>query len=406
VEGRVEGPRGITHQYHIVGCHWVPDFDQLMTIDAIGNVATWNYNLGGLEIVRSIHVTEINESVIDLLGRRLITTSFEGDVRIWNPSSGGHIADIDTRSESQVTTVKFVAISGRTFLVTGGWSKNVSVYREIEPSVFELHGAFSGHEGDICAIGFEPGIGMIITGSVTGEVFGWSIEAKTIAPRRARLEDNTPVEAICVSDHYAFIGDSNGFLNVLSVPHLAKVMRKRGRTDPVPCAVSAIAIDSEHSVLLTGDTLGCVAIWHITIISSLSLVLGKTVPCHTAEVTKIEVIPREGLCATVGLNMAVRLWATETLECVGTFDSSSRWDVRDVTSWKRDSPIETGVDTAPMTSVVEGLREGSSKRNRTPASTASGSDRRRRTGQLIANQASANVQSAAKIPLATFAETA
>jgi WD40 repeat protein len=334
-EGRIEGPRGITHQYQIVGCHYTPDFDQLVSVDTIGNIATWSHATSQAQLVRSIQVTEINESVVDGNGRPLLTSSFEGQTHIWKPNYGGHNNQNESGNQSQVTTIKFLTFTGRNFLVTAGWSKVVSMYREIGPSQFILHRSHEGHQGDIRAIRFEPSGGLVVTRSVIGEVYAWPVDSR-ILPKKLKLPDESPVEVIMVIDHYVAVG-----VAVLGLPHPDHIlMRKRVRRDTVPVSVSAVNFIGDQRLLLTGDTLGYVTVWHLLTSGKFSATIGKAVHCHRGEITKIETVgPRGNFFATVGVDMAVRLWASGPMECVGTFAVGANWVLADMETWAITSPV-------------------------------------------------------------------
>jgi WD40 repeat protein len=104
--------------------------------------------------------------------------------------------------------------------------------------------------------------------------------------------------------------------------------------------VSAINFITDQGLLLTGDTLGYVTVWHLLTSGKFSATIGKAIHCHTGEITKIEIVgPRGNFCATVGVDMAVRLWASGSMECVGTFGVGANWVVADKRTWAIKSPV-------------------------------------------------------------------
>ncbi|OHT05309.1 EF hand family protein [Tritrichomonas foetus] len=338
VEGEVEGPRGITHQSAIVGIHYQPDFGQLLTVDSQANFMIWDYNTGHRKTIRTPKVDELCCAAIDQSGRKVITATFNGEISIWNPNSGGLIVTINDPSDSQISVVRHFTMNGRQFLLTAGWSKVVSLYQEVTPANFELMNQFRGHTSDITAAILDPN-GWIITGSVTGEIFVWPIDMAT-KPRKVLLDCDTPVECMTTIEYLLFVGDSDGILTVFSLPNLEQVMTFKAHLAIVPHAISAIISFEQSKTLLTADSLGYVRLWEIATTPSLKMDPVKMVRAHDGEVTHIMMLGTSGkFFATAGYDLAVRIWATDSMSLIGTLSSESNWILKDMDTWAKD-PLE------------------------------------------------------------------
>jgi hypothetical protein len=145
------------------------------------------------------------------------------------------------------------------------------------------------------------------------------------------------VETIVAIDHFGVVGDSDGYLNVYTIPHLDLVVRVHPRASRLPYSLSALAVAADQ--LFTGDTAGYVTVRVVRVTPRFSMEPPRTCRCHMSEITKIEPIDCGDHFATVGVDLAVRLWETESLSCVGTFGEGGLWDVEDAGGW-RAAPVE------------------------------------------------------------------
>lgn len=357
LEGEVDGPRGITHQLPIVGIHYQPDFDQLLSVDTQANFTIWDYSTGVRKTTRTASSDELSNAAIDNSGRRVITATFSGKVQVWNTSSGGWIASLEQAAPpeidpsikqnlgssnsnllNQLTVLEHFTLNGKGLLVTAGLSKVVTVYREIEPSEFELLNHFVGHKGEItCAVLDHRG--WIITSSDKGEIIEWPIDMAAKA-RRFQLIDDTPIEFMSIIDHFLFVADSDGCINVFRLPGLEDIFYTKAHTETVPYSLSAICSSEKTLRTVTGDSLGYIRQWIIST-NPFKCEAGPLIRAHNGEVTHLQMIGPSGqFFASAGEDMAVRIWATESMNYVGTFDNEMTWDLKDAETWGKVSPIE------------------------------------------------------------------
>lgn len=337
-EGEVEGPRGLTHTFPIVGIHYQPDFDRLLTVDSNCNFFMWDYTTGERKSLRCPIVSEICSASIDKSGRRVITATFNGNVTLWNPSSGGHICDITMIDKTQISLIDFFFLNGRTLLVIAHWSKNLTIYREIMASMFEVTKSYQGHRGDISCAALDPA-GWIITGSVNGEIISWPVDSSA-KPKYTIFEDESPIESMAVVGYHLLVADSDGYLTILTLASLETILRMRAHTEIVPYSLCIISSHSDSGRVITGDTLGYCRLWMMDnntgVIESL-----KLVRCHNSEITQIIFIGKNGkLFATAGQDYAVRLWATDSMNCIGTFGVGELWNTKEMTTWLPENPVE------------------------------------------------------------------
>ena len=349
------------------GLYYQADLEQMVTVDSSGRFAIWDYMTGTMKQVRTAAglKDEIAASAIDKSGRRIMTASYSGDAIVWNPYSGGNIATVPLKDKSQVSVIGHYTLAGKGILILAGWAKTVSVYREVGPSKFELARVMTGHSDDICCACFHES-GWLFTGSVNGQLFAWPIGTHR-QPRHVTIEDETPIEKVCVIDHFLLVADSDGCLSIFTIPGMEQLMRFRAHTELVPYALSAIQADNVSMRILTGDTLGYVRLWLMNLKSGVRMDPLTIRRCHYGEVCQIEMIGQGAkYFATAGDDLTVCLWATESMEFIGIFDGKSKWNVRDTATWMKDSPeldpqhfgnrVDTDRSGTPSSVTLHGVR--------------------------------------------------
>ena len=335
-ETMVTRPVGITHLEEIVGCHYSNDFDQLVTVDVSPTFIVWDYNTGERKGTRKPEFGEISASSLDPSGRRLLTVGCDGDVNLWNFSSGTLIDNAHARDKQQVTVLMYFAFGSRNFFVTGGWSHTVYLYHETDKAKYKVTRVCNGHKDDVSAAAVDPG-GWLVTCSVLGEVFLWSIDGQ--ASKSTSIE--LPIEAVGVFKHHAVVADSSGYLTVLSIPELTTVTKEKGHPEIVRHAITTVSIDEDRGTMLTGDTLGYVRLWELSCKPLFQMNPQFFIRCSDTEITKIVYV--NNFFVTASVDMAVRLWSSKDGTFVGTF-GIDKWMLNSPISWKHDSPVSRGPD--------------------------------------------------------------
>jgi hypothetical protein len=117
--------------------------------------------------------------------------------------------------------------------------------------------------------------------------------------------------------------------------------------------VSAVAVSSDQ--LYCGDTSGYVVVYTLQLAPKFFIDSPRSRRCHPSEITKIEPIENGRYFATVGVDLAVRLWDLESLGCVGTFGDSHGWNIEDPNTWRHFELEEEEQPPHPSSSRTSGL---------------------------------------------------
>ena len=329
-ESKLTRPTGITHQEEIVGCHYSQDFDQLVTVDISPTFSVWDYTTGDRKSTRKPEFAEISASTLDPSGRRLLTGGCDGDVNLWNFSSGTVIGNGRSRDKQQISVLNYFSLASRQYFLTGGWSHQVYLYSEIDKAKFQAVRTYEGHQDDISAAAVDNS-GWIITCSVIGEVYAWNIDGQASHSTNIEL----PIEAVGIFKHRAIVADSNGYLTVFTIPGLDAVAKEKGHPIIVRHAITSIAIDGDCNTMITGDSLGYVRFWQLALKAKLTMDPKFFVRCSESEITSIVHI--RNFFATASVDMAVRLWSSRDGTFVGTF-GVDKWTLSLPGTWQTSCP--------------------------------------------------------------------
>ena len=132
----------------------------------------------------------------DNTGRRLITASRDGYIKMWNFNNGQLLKKMVQLAPSEVTDIFYMEIGANRCILSVGWDKQITVFPD-EPDATEsfplryipaTKGELSinrPHKDDILSIAFLPP-NILATSSSDGEIIIWHLES---GYARARFAD-------------------------------------------------------------------------------------------------------------------------------------------------------------------------------------------------------------------------
>ncbi|OHS99546.1 EF hand family protein [Tritrichomonas foetus] len=328
-----------THHNKIVGCLYSKEFDQLVTVDAIGELSIWCY-INGKNIAQHRLTTSsrITSSELDITGRRLFTGHANGQISVINYSSAitlSIIPEID--NNTMITALKHIAIASRHFLVSAGWNKVINVHIELEQGSFELFRCFHGHKSDVSVIqSFPQGI---ITGGVDGQIFIWSLDTNT--PQAfLELDGNPSIDSMLYINGFLVVGDSFGQLHILQLPKLHTLATLSAHSIVLKHSISALEYDSKNQVLYTGDSLGHVKKWSCVFDVENGQVQINPITIKRMSLEEITFIIafKDDILLTCSDSKCVDLWKSENQ--IGKFTDDSSWSLLDQDTWTSENILE------------------------------------------------------------------
>ncbi|KAL2911515.1 hypothetical protein HK105_209004 [Polyrhizophydium stewartii] len=283
-----------SHEAPVVGAMFNSNFHQASTI------TLWDPSCG--EKIFQFHKAhgnlEITAMCFDKSGRRLITGSRDGVIKMWNFNNGQILRRLLKETVMETTDVCFVEMGLNRFIIAVGWDRTISIFTD-DPTHFEARpvrilngkgsGAHRGHEDDISAVAFCPP-NVLATSSVDGTI--------------ARI----PLLS-CHADGCIRVWDTIDGFN-------CQVMDDEGLT--------TMACDNDCSILMVGGSKGHVRVIDLkALIAEMhdrqsNLVVTALWRAHMLSVSSVSYVRAYNMILTSSKDATVRIWTFDGMH-IGTF---------------------------------------------------------------------------------------
>lgn len=184
-----------THAAAIIGALYNEVFCQIVSGDCQGTVRVWDVRSGHMEFeFRRAHGDhKMTCMSFDVSKRRLYTGAEDGEVRLWNFSSGQHLKTyVMKQPSSEITGLLWAQTAltspegPNTFVVALAWDRRIYVWpgsakatsaAAIETKYILEDSRGTGHTDDISCICSIPSVGgMLATGGDDGCIVLWKIQ--------------------------------------------------------------------------------------------------------------------------------------------------------------------------------------------------------------------------------------
>ena len=328
-----------THTRPIIGTFYAPEFNQLITVDSMCCIKTHDIETGHLIVTHLNNHEEQSKDVatacLDNSKRRLITSTFDNKVTIWNYNSGFVLGEPELDGKLLISTMIMGKNDGKDMLIRAGWDKVIYSYIEVEKGNFEPQRIFQGHSDDISFLAFcKEGF---ISATFSGEICTWNLTLNKVS---GLVKMMTGIESMLVIKDYLIVGDSSGFIYIYTLPRLVEHSCLFSQDLSVSVALSSMFYDEKESFLYVGDTLGYMKKWKVKFDEINGIVLEKAGfwRLHRDEITSISLLS-DGFIATTGVDNCVRMWSPD-FDYVGVYTDNSKWDTKDKETWIVEKPFE------------------------------------------------------------------
>lgn len=332
-----------THNYRIVDCFYSSEFQQMITVDAMYTIKTWDVLTGRIQCSYMERPTrdfsEVVCASLDSHLRCLITSSHQNEVHIWNFNSGSLINTIDIMSDGPTPLVSCICaanIGGKDLLARAGWDMLINVFLEVESGKYEPFRTFKGHSSEIsCLVSASTGF---ISGDVNGEIISWALD-KHSPYGCAKLNTEAIVECMLSHKQVLFVGDSYGYIHIFRLPKLTFVESYPAHSISTSHSLTSFALDDELSFFYSSDTLGYVKKWKLSSDETTIIEPLEIYRCHNDEIAKIVLIHNGKFIATCGMDKCVRIFRTEDFSYIGVFYNGGSWNINDPSTYINERPF-------------------------------------------------------------------
>ncbi len=121
------------------------------------------------------HRREVNSVAFSADGKRLVSASFDGTVKVWNVAAGRFTLTLQGH-EGRVTAARFTH-DGR-FIVSGGLDRKVRLW---DAASGEGLAVLDNHEEPVTSVGVSPNGQIAFSTGLDGRVSLWSLSSKSLA---------------------------------------------------------------------------------------------------------------------------------------------------------------------------------------------------------------------------------
>ncbi|XP_041819391.1 WD repeat-containing protein 49 [Chelmon rostratus] len=360
-EGREAGPQ--TQSGPALTCAlYNSTLRQVVTGHADSSVSLWDVETGRmqLQILNAHGEDELTCMALDSSHRRLITGARCGTIKVWNLLNGLNLHKLEPVTDSEVTGL---ACLHDNQLLAVGWSQQIVQYDiAAAKDVFvraDMSWKSSGvHKSDILAVCQCPALGVVATASHGGEVIIWRLETQGPLFHLQRPTDRgaaPPVDSLLFLQHRAgsrklrnrgvLVSSQAGCLCFWSITGQTHTYGQfYAPKQPGERVLSLSSDQPKNTVLISGDTAGCLQIWDIC---HFALDSQHEPACERPPLLQCWKAHKRALVSVEVLEVADRLFVliasadgsaglwTKDGEHVGSFGQEVMWNITEPATYRR-----------------------------------------------------------------------
>ncbi|CAL1599108.1 unnamed protein product [Knipowitschia caucasica] len=258
-----------------------PALQQVVTASRGSTVCVWDLETGK----KKVHISnahgeeELSCMTLDSSQRRLLTGAQNGTIKVWNLLNGLNLHKLEPLS----TAVTGLLCLHNNHIFAVGSSQYIVQY-DLVPKDFQVKSdrswKLSGlHKSDIVALAPCPALDVIATATQRGEVVVWKLEThmalvSLCGAGDTPVKDRTPVDCLIFLQHRAsnkhlrqkavLVSSQAGWVRFWSITGHKRPYGEFFAPEQLDESVLSLSSDqAQNSLLVCGDTAGCLHIWDI-----------------------------------------------------------------------------------------------------------------------------------------------
>jgi len=249
LESGERGIRFVGHKHGVSSCRWSPTRDRLLTTSLDGELRIWDTTTGSCIRALATGGDGLVSGDWSPSGDRIVTTSYSGTLRIWDPV-GGHCLGLRRDSANGACTW-----SRGGLVATTCSDHSIKIWN---PTTGTCDAVLSGHTAEVHDVTWSPSGVELVSASRDGLVFVWDAKSGT---RLRGLVGHPAAVLACAwaSSGLIATGDAEGHLIVWN----ASDGRILWETDPGSQRLTDCAWSSSGYDLLTATDDGIVVAWRL-----------------------------------------------------------------------------------------------------------------------------------------------
>lgn len=193
---------------------------KLVTVGADGTLRVWNAETYGL--LRTLELEHGPAMALATEANRALTGHENGRIALWDLETGIQLKSFK-RNDAPIHALTF---AGRNRFLAGAHDRTVALWETSTQSVPQH--VFQGHERDVLAIAFEPGAGLIASGSADRTAKLWSGKSLSLIRTYSRGRDYVTALAFSPDGNALLVGRLSGSIALYNVGNRKRQRRYRG----------------------------------------------------------------------------------------------------------------------------------------------------------------------------------
>jgi hypothetical protein len=238
------------HRGAVTGLAFLPDSQRIVTSSADGTVKVWNTARGGL--IRTIELDAGPATAFAVAKERAATGHKDGTVALWNIETGSNLATF-RRSDASIWAIAFAGGPDRVAAAAQDWA--VTLWEAGRPQ--SPVRVFEGHENAVKAVAFAERGPFIASGGADAVVKLWNVDKGELVRTYRGHEEAIAAVAFDPEGRTLASTSQDGQIRLWSTYSSRLKKRLRGHEGSVP----GLAYAPDGHYLVSGGSDGTVRIW-------------------------------------------------------------------------------------------------------------------------------------------------
>ncbi|XP_036073071.1 WD repeat-containing protein 49 isoform X2 [Oryzias melastigma] len=254
-----------------------PALRQVATGHADSSVRLWDVQTGrtSLCIFNAHGEKSITRMELDSSHRKLITAASNGTIKVWNLLNGHNLLKLEPFSNSEVTGL---ACLHDDQLLAAGWSRRIVQYDIAKATDSEVNVKISWEvsKSNIVTMSLCASLGLVATASHDGEILIWRTDTqKPLLHIRNETQEKLLVDGLLFLQRRStneefqteavLVSSQAGCVCFRSITAQNDIYGKFYAPEQLGQRVLSLSSDqNKNSILVSGDSTGCLQIWDIS----------------------------------------------------------------------------------------------------------------------------------------------
>ncbi|XP_049322801.1 telomerase protein component 1 [Astyanax mexicanus] len=225
----------------------------LSTTSYDGQVEVWDINSGSRTVHLNAHSNRITGCDVSSDKKHFATVSLDSNLKVWSSQKGKQVVSLLT--PCPLNCVTFDPEGG--MLAVGCWDRTVRVWNWIKQ---ERWTTLSGHQSSVRSVSFSPSSSLLCSGSLDGEVLLWSSSGLACVGRYQAHRGSTEALSFLPGGETLLSAGHDGMVQLWSGGLGCSVSVLGEETKAVKSSVSRAAAVSESAALSVAGAHGYAAV--------------------------------------------------------------------------------------------------------------------------------------------------